>query len=228
MTDVSAREPTAPGGAHSIGPARRVVHDAVGRLLDLSVACLVLLVASPLLLLIYLVIRLTSPGSGFFRQTRVGMGGRPFVMYKFRTMQQGCDHSVHQEYVRRLLSGQAEPEDGLYKLVRDPRVTPIGRFLRRSSLDELPQLFNVLRGEMSVVGPRPSLPWEVEDFPEWASCRFAVRPGLTGLWQVSGRNRLTMLQGLRLDVEYVARRSLAVDLLILLRTVPALLGRGAR
>jgi lipopolysaccharide/colanic/teichoic acid biosynthesis glycosyltransferase len=135
---------------------------------------------------------------------------------------------VHQDYVRRLLAGEARPEGGLYKIGNDARVTRIGALLRKTSLDELPQLVNVLRGEMSVVGPRPCLPWERESFPDWATTRFAVRPGLTGLWQVSGRNRLTMLEGLRLDVEYVARRTLLLDLAILLRTVPALLGRGAR
>jgi lipopolysaccharide/colanic/teichoic acid biosynthesis glycosyltransferase len=126
------------------------------------------------------------------------------------------------------MAGEVEPVDGLYKLDQDPRITRLGRFLRRSSLDELPQLLNVLRGEMSLVGPRPALQEEVELFPAWAEARFEVRPGLTGLWQVSGRNHLTMTQGLRIDVEYVARQSVWLDLQVLLRTVRAVVGRSAR
>ena len=116
----------------------------------------------------------------------------------------------------------------MFKIVGDPRVTRVGELLRRFCLDELPQLLNVLVGNMSLVGPRPALPFEAVLFPEWAAPRYLVAPGVTGLWQVCGRNRLTMLQGLRLDVEYVERRGLALDLLILVRTVPAVLGRGAR
>jgi lipopolysaccharide/colanic/teichoic acid biosynthesis glycosyltransferase len=149
-------------------------------------------------------------------------------MLKFRTMRQSCDDSSHRAYVRLLLAGQAESHDGLYKLVDDPRVTRVGAVLRRLSIDEAPQLLNVLAGEMTLVGPRPALPYEVELFPEWAAPRYLVTPGLTGLWQVCGRNRLTMLQGLKLDVEYVEQRSFVVDLLILARTVPAVLGGGAR
>jgi lipopolysaccharide/colanic/teichoic acid biosynthesis glycosyltransferase len=149
-------------------------------------------------------------------------------MLKFRTMVVDGDDSAHREYVRRLLTGSAEPEDGLYKLGADPRVTRVGAVLRKASIDELPQLINVLRGDMSLVGPRPALPWEAALFPDWAAPRFTVRPGLTGLWQVSGRNRLTMLDGLVLDADYVARQSLFLDLAILLRTVPAVLRGGAR
>jgi lipopolysaccharide/colanic/teichoic acid biosynthesis glycosyltransferase len=149
-------------------------------------------------------------------------------MYKFRTMQVGCDARLHEDYVLRLLAGDAVPEDGLYKLPNDPRVTRIGPFLRRSSIDELPQLFNVLRGDMSLVGPRPCLPYELERLPPWATSRFDVRPGVTGLWQVSGRNRLTMVEGLRLDLDYVAHRNLWMDLVILVRTVRAVLEGGAR
>jgi len=163
-----------------------------------------------------------------FRQTRVGVDQKPFVMYKFRTMQVGCDSSLHQDYVLRLLAGDVIAEGGLYKLVSDPRVTRIGSFLRRSSLDELPQLVNVLIGDMSLVGPRPALPYEVERFPSWAAPRFTVRPGLTGLWQVSGRNRLTMAEGFRLDLEYVARRALWTDLVILAKTVRTVLAGEGR
>ena len=228
MTDVPTPEllpaPVA-GRARALGDTAR---DVAVRALDLTVAVTVLVLAAPLIVVVYVLVRMSSPGPGLFRQVRVGADRREFVMYKFRTMRRDVDATVHQDYVRRLLKGEVQPERGLYKLADDARVTRVGAFLRRSSLDELPQLLNVLRGEMSVVGPRPCLPWEMECFPAWAGARFAVRPGLTGLWQVSGRSRLTMLDALRLDVEYVARRSVAFDLLILLRTIPVVLGRGAR
>jgi lipopolysaccharide/colanic/teichoic acid biosynthesis glycosyltransferase len=198
------------------------------RAMDLVLAMVVLVVSSPLLLLVTVLIRATSPGPALFRQTRVGKHGEPFLMLKFRTMRTGCDDAVHREYVQRLLADAAEPQAGLYKLADDRRITRVGRALRSLSIDELPQLLNVLMGNMSLVGPRPALPFEAILFPEWAVPRYLVAPGVTGLWQVSGRNRLTMLQGLKLDVEYVERRSLALDLLILVRTVPAVLGRGAR
>jgi lipopolysaccharide/colanic/teichoic acid biosynthesis glycosyltransferase len=149
-------------------------------------------------------------------------------MLKLRTMRNDATDAVHREYVQRMLAGDARPEDGLYKLGHDNRVTRVGAVLRRCSLDELPQFWNVLRGDMSLVGPRPVLPWEAELFPSWAGRRFDVQPGVTGLWQVSGRNRLTMTEGLALDVRYVASRTLRLDLLILVRTVGAVIGRGGR
>jgi lipopolysaccharide/colanic/teichoic acid biosynthesis glycosyltransferase len=196
--------------------------------MDLILAAFGMALALPLLLLIYAWVRLTSPGPGLFRQVRVGAGQREFVMYKFRTMRTDADPQVHREYVRRLMAGEVEPVDGLYKLDHDIRITRVGRFLRRTSLDELPQLLNVLRGDMSLVGPRPVLQFEVALFPEWAASRFLVKPGLTGLWQVSGRSKLTMLQGLQFDLEYVARRNFRLDLIILLRTIPAVVGGSAR
>jgi lipopolysaccharide/colanic/teichoic acid biosynthesis glycosyltransferase len=196
--------------------------------MDLILAAIGMALALPLLLLIYAWVRLTSPGPGLFRQVRVGAGQREFVMYKFRTMRTDADPQVHREYVRRLMAGEVEPVDGLYKLDHDIRITRVGRFLRRTSLDELPQLLNVLRGDMSLVGPRPVLQFEVALFPEWAASRFLVKPGLTGLWQVSGRSKLTMLQGLQFDLEYVARRNFRLDLIILLRTIPAVVGGSAR
>ncbi|MBF4768747.1 sugar transferase [Nocardioides agariphilus] len=203
-------------------------YEVAKRALDLTLALTALVLAAPVLLVVATAVRLTSPGPALFRQTRVGRDGVPFTMVKFRTMRDGNDDGAHRDYVSRLLAGEAVAHDGLYKLAGDPRVTPLGRVLRRLSLDELPQLLNVVAGSMSLVGPRPALPFEAELFPGWASVRYAVPPGLTGLWQVSGRNRLTMLEGLRLDVEYVDRRGLRTDLAILLRTVPAVLGRGAR
>jgi lipopolysaccharide/colanic/teichoic acid biosynthesis glycosyltransferase len=200
----------------------------VQRLLDVVLAALALLVLSPVLLAVYLGVRLTSAGGGLYRQTRIGQHGRPFSMLKFRTMRTGCSHEAHQDYVRRLLAGEVTPSGGLFKLDADARVTRLGRFLRRTSIDELPQLVNVLRGEMSLVGPRPALDWEVELFPDWAMARFSVRPGLTGLWQVSGRNRLTMTEGLELDAQYVRLGGTRRYLGILLRTIPAMLDGGAR
>jgi lipopolysaccharide/colanic/teichoic acid biosynthesis glycosyltransferase len=198
------------------------------RSLDLILAATGVVLASPLLLLIYAWIRLTSPGPGLFRQVRLGAGRREFVMYKFRTMRTDADPKIHQEYVHRMMAGELQPVDGLYKLQNDPRITWAGRVLRKTSLDELPQLLNVLRGDMSLVGPRPVLAFEVKLFPDWAADRFDVKPGLTGLWQVSGRNQLTMLEGLRYDLEYVANRSVWLDLVILFKTIPAVIGGSAR
>ena len=198
------------------------------RALDAFIAFMALLVAAPILLLIAMLIRVTSTGPVLFRQTRIGAGGRSFVMLKFRTMKDRCSDDLHREYVTDLLNGAATQKDGLFKLHNDPRITAVGRALRKLSLDELPQLINVLRGEMSLVGPRPSLPWELRMFPAWAYRRLEVLPGVTGLWQVGGRNRLTMLQGLELDVQYVEQRSLWLDLRIIAKTPIALFGGSAR
>ena len=192
--------------------------------MDVLLASSMLLVFAPAMLVIAMLIRLTSAGPVLFRQVRVGYWQSPFVMLKFRTMHQGIDDTIHRSYVTAMLAGEAAPaERGIYKLTRDPRVTRIGSFLRKTSLDELPQLINVLRGEMSLVGPRPVLPWEGKLFEPWDRVRFAVRPGITGLWQVTGRSALTMQQALDLDVEYALRRTLMLDLVILLRTIPSVL-----
>ena len=218
MSTAAASGPAAAGWGYEVAK----------RGLDVLLATALLVVSSPLLLVVAVLVRVTSPGPVLFRQSRVGRGGAPFQMLKFRTMRDGSADDVHRDYVRRMLSGEAEATDGLYKLVRDSRVTRLGAVLRRLSIDELPQLLNVVKGEMTLVGPRPALPFEAELFPDWAAPRYAVAPGMTGLWQVSGRSRLTMLRGLELDVEYVERRSVRVDLLILWRTLPAVLGREAR
>jgi lipopolysaccharide/colanic/teichoic acid biosynthesis glycosyltransferase len=201
----------------------------VKRALDLTLATLGLIVVSPLLAAIWLAVRLTSPGPAIFRQERLGLDKQPFTMYKFRSMATGNSDAIHREYVSRMLVADegSEKVGGLYKLTADPRVTRIGAWLRKTSLDELPQLFNIVKGEMSLVGPRPVLAWEAELFKPEAMARFDTRPGLTGLWQVSGRNLLTMPQALALDVEYVRRQSLWLDLSILARTLPAQLRRGA-
>jgi len=163
------------------------------------------------------------------RQERVGLGGRTFTFYKFRSMRVGNDDRLHRRLIAAELRGEDTSHGGSTKVENDPRVTRAGHFLRRTSLDELPQLINILRGDMAFVGPRPCLVWEAEMFPPEFAERFALRPGLTGLWQVSGRSTVGTLEMLRLDVEYVRGRRLRWDLAILLATVPALLRRdGAR
>jgi lipopolysaccharide/colanic/teichoic acid biosynthesis glycosyltransferase len=203
-------------------PGRALARRRGKRLFDIAVAALCLLALAPFMLVIAALVRLTSPGPALFRQVWSGQWGRPFRMYKFRTMRAGCSDRLHREYVTGLLlDEQPRPggASGLYKLELDPRVTRLGAFLRRASLDELPQLLNVLRGDMSLVGPRPMLPWELDLVTRPYQDRLAVPAGITGLWQVSGRNRLTMKQGLELDVQYVRTASFVLDLLIVMKTV---------
>jgi lipopolysaccharide/colanic/teichoic acid biosynthesis glycosyltransferase len=194
------------------------------RALDLALALPLLVLLSPVLLAGMLLVRLSGPGPILFRQERIGLGGRPFAMLKLRTMQVGNDDSAFRAFNRKELMGELEPgQDGLFRLGRDPRITPVGHLLRRFSIDELPQLLNVLKGEMSLVGPRPSLPWEAELYTPEQRRRESVLPGMTGLWQVSGRNRLSIPEMLALDVRYARERSLLLDLWILLRTPRAVL-----
>ena len=199
------------------------------RAVDLAVVVVALLVLMIPMLLIAMAIRLGSQGPAFYRQQRIGRGGRPFTMYKFRTMRVGGSDAQHRELIARELRGEDTSVNGSWKIDCDPRVTRVGSFLRRTSIDELPQLINVLRGQMSLVGPRPCLDWEAEMFPPRFAERFDVPPGLTGLWQVSGRSTMGTLEMLELDLAYVRGWSFWSDLGILLRTVPALLrGQGAR
>jgi lipopolysaccharide/colanic/teichoic acid biosynthesis glycosyltransferase len=199
------------------------------RLLDILVASTALLVLMPLLALIALAIRVESRGPVIFRQRRLGQGLAPFTVFKFRTMRHEADAAPHREYVHSLIDQPAAGERGergeLYKLSVDNRITRVGRFLRSWSLDELPQLVNVLRGEMALVGPRPVIPYEVERYPERYLPRFTVKPGLTGLWQVSGRNERTYEEMVRFDIEYARHASLLLDLRILAKTVPVVFGR---
>lgn len=192
------------------------------RAFDVAVALVVLVVALPVLVLAAALIRLESPGPVLFRQGRVGRGGRRFTIIKLRTMRVGGDDATHMQYVAALVNGLATPQAGIYKL-DDDRRTRVGEFLRRSSLDELPQLLNVLGGSMSLVGPRPSTPEEAELWDERARQRLQVKPGITGLWQVSGRSRLTYDEMLDLDLRYAAQRSIWLDVRILARTPFALL-----
>jgi lipopolysaccharide/colanic/teichoic acid biosynthesis glycosyltransferase len=209
----------------------RTVEEVACRMLDLTVALLLLVALAPVMLAVALAVRLDSPGPALFRQRRYGRGLAPFTVHKFRSMRDGVSQEVHREFVASLIAGvrpigsEGEPR---FKLSSDERVTRVGRFLRRSSLDELPQLWDVLRGDMSLVGPRPALAYEVDNYPTDWFRRFAVKPGITGLWQVSGRSELTMEEMVRLDIDYAERRSFGLNLRILLRTVPTVLsGRGA-
>ena len=195
---------------------------------DLAIALLAFILLLPLWLLIALLIKLDSRGTVFYVQERVGMDGRIFLVYKFRTMQTGADDEVHREYQRKFIAGIDEANVGdserpAYKLRDDPRITRVGRLLRRWSLDEAPQLLNVLRGEMSVVGPRPPIPYEVEAYELWHRKRLDMKPGVTGLWQVSGRNRLPFEEMVKLDIFYIENWSLFLDLRILLRTAGVML-----
>lgn len=210
---------------------RDVGVDIACRVVDVVVAVIALVLLSPVLLVIAIAIRLESPGPALFKQRRLGRGQAPFTVIKFRTMKQGASHDVHKKFVQSLIAGMEPPatEDGpRFKLKADDRITRVGRILRRTSLDELPQLFNVVHGSMSLVGPRPPISYEVERYPAHWFKRFEVKPGVTGLWQVSGRSELTHEQMIALDIEYVEQRSLRLNLWILIRTIPAVLSlRGA-
>ncbi|MCS7284048.1 MAG: undecaprenyl-phosphate glucose phosphotransferase [Anaerolineae bacterium] len=194
----------------------------VKRVMDVVLAALVLVLAAPLMALIAIAIRLDSPGPVIFRQTRVGLRGRLFEMYKFRSMHVGAEEQQD------MLADLNEADGPIFKIRNDPRLTRVGRIIRRFSLDELPQLVNVLRGEMSLVGPRPPIPSEVEKYQEWHKKRLEAPPGMTGLWQVSGRSRLPFDEMVLLDIYYIENWSLWLDFKILMRTIPkVLLGEGA-
>jgi lipopolysaccharide/colanic/teichoic acid biosynthesis glycosyltransferase len=186
------------------------------------VALALLLVLSPVFLVLAVLIKLSSKGPALYRQTRCGLGGRKFTLYKFRSMQRDADLR------RDELEALNEVDGPVFKIKDDPRCTPVGRFMRKFSLDELPQLVNVLKGEMSLVGPRPPLPEEVEKYEPWQRRRLRMPPGLTCLWALEGRNRLSFRRWMELDLEYIDKWSFALDCKILLKTIPVvLLGRGA-
>jgi lipopolysaccharide/colanic/teichoic acid biosynthesis glycosyltransferase len=201
------------------------------RTIDVLGSLTALIVLSPLFALIAVAVKCTSRGPIFHCRQRLGKYGRRFCFYKFRTMAASNDHHIHEEYVAKLIAGRADQNEtaGLYKLKNDPRVTPVGRFLRRTSLDELPQFLNVLMNDMSLVGPRPPLPYEYERYHTWHKRRvLELKPGITGLWQVEGRSRTTFDEMVRMDIRYATSRSVWMDLKIMLQT-PAVMffGRGA-
>jgi len=202
----------------------------LSRALDVVVSLIAIILFSPLFVLISVAVKLTSKGPVLFRQERVGQYGRRFSFLKFRSMKCGSNSHIHQEYVKQFISGTIAKEQGVtYKITQDPRLTRIGGFLRKSSLDELPQLINVLKGEMSLVGPRPAIPYEIDFYQMWHRTRFLeVKPGITGLWQVTGRSKTTFDDMVRLDLRYVKRWSFWLDIKILLRTPQAVFsGEGA-
>lgn len=213
---------------------RNAFHRWFKRGLDIVGSSILLLASTPLLLTIAAVIKATSKGPVFFRQQRVGLHAKPFTMLKFRTMHADARHDIHQQFVSQFIQGGIKDETGgnasVFKLVVDPRITKIGHFLRRSSLDELPQFWNVFTGEMSLVGPRPPLPYEVKVYKGWHWRRvLEAKPGITGLWQVTGRSRTTFDDMVRLDLRYAKAHSIWIDLKILLDTPRAVItGNGAR
>jgi lipopolysaccharide/colanic/teichoic acid biosynthesis glycosyltransferase len=231
--DALMPEPTIDLAIPRANPAGRHYH-RLKRVLDLVLAGVGTSLLFPVLGVIAAVIRATSRGPAVYRQTRIGQYGQPFTVYKFRTMYVDADSGPHQAYVEAYVRGQvdvpphAESDAAPFKLSQDPRITPVGRWLRRTSLDELPQLFNVLKGEMSLVGPRPDVPYSVALYKDWHKLRLAALPGLTGLWQVRGRGRVSFDEMMRLDCEYVQTQSLWLDCVILANTIPAVLSmKGA-
>ena len=216
---------------------RRSIDDAkpyfLKRAFDIGGSAILLLLTAPIVAVLAVIIRLTSPGPVFYHQTRVGLSGVPFEFLKLRSMVVNGDACIHEDYVKAFMNGTAEAVaveaggDAIFKKVDDPRITPVGRFIRKYSLDELPQFWNVFRGDMSLVGPRPSLPYEVSEYDDWASLRMTAPAGITGLWQVEGRSRVAFDEMILQDLMYAQNMRLLVDVGLCLRTLPAtLLGGG--
>ncbi len=210
-----------------------LIQFALKRVLDIIISIAVLIISLPFFLAIAVIIKCTSKGPVLFRQERIGKNGKPFIFLKLRTMKFGSSDERHRQFCRDFIKGSlyASPENDRekkYKIVDDPRVTGVGRFLRKSSLDELPQFINILKGDMTLVGPRPSLKYEYKYYDDWHKKRVAVKPGLTGLWQVSGRSNVTFQEMINLDLYYIENWSIILDIKIILRTIPVVLfGRGA-
>jgi len=223
--------------AVSSAPALYVVADTtrlVGlqgwlkRALDVTLSGLAIILLSPVLAMIALLVKRSSPGPVLFVQERIGKNGVPFRFYKFRTMVHNSDDAIHRQFAAMFINGGDEPEESqasnkVFKLTNDPRVTRIGRWLRKTSMDELPQLFNILKGEMSIVGPRPPIAYELDHYSPWHHERLRVTPGLTGLWQVSGRSNVPFEEMVRLDIHYINTWNLLEDLRIILKTIPVVL-----
>jgi len=219
LKEAARPRPQEPGPVHAMESlfARRLPRWK--RWLDVVTAAVALAVLAPLMALVALAVKFTSPGPVLFRQSRLGLGGRPFLLYKFRSMVADADRQ------KARLMAQNEQDGPAFKIRNDPRVTPIGRLLRSTSVDELPQLWNVLRGDMSLVGPRPPLHSEVVQYQTWQRRRLDVTPGLTCIWQVKGRSRVSFAEWIRMDLQYIRARSPAQDLKLLLQTLPALVLR---
>jgi len=199
------------------------------RFVDITVALAVICLLAPLMVIVAIAVAISSRGPVIFKQTRVGKGGFPFTFYKFRSMRTNADDSIHRDFVANLITSGDAPAaaDGTaasFKIKADPRFTSVGRFIRKTSIDELPQLFNVLKGDMSLVGPRPPIPYEATKYQAWHLRRvLSVKPGMTGIWQVEGRSRVPFNEMVRMDLRYIRSCSLGLDLRILAKTVPAVL-----
>lgn len=190
-------------------------------LFDTFFALILIILFGPLMLAVSIGIYISSPGPIIYRQKRIGKDGIPFVLYKFRSMQVTNDPDLHREYVQKLIKKNIKPEDigkDTLKLIKHPRITGVGKYLRKFSIDELPQLFNVLKGDMSIVGPRPPLPYEYEVYKKWHKQRLSVLPGITGLWQVTKHNTVPFDQMVQIDLDYIQRMSFWLDLKIMLLT----------
>jgi len=226
-----ARMPSAVIEAERRRTPQQTFRNATKRVLDVVGSAVLLITLAPIFALVSALVKLTSKGPVFFPQERVGAEGRPFKMVKFRTMHANADPGIHQRYVEDFIrsSSVARTTEQIFKIVNDPRVTPVGHFLRRSSLDELPQFWNVLKGEMSLVGPRPPLPYEVAKYKSWHKRRLLeAKPGITGAWQVNGRSRTTFEEMVRLDLRYARTHSVWTDLKIIAATPKAMIsGKGA-
>ena len=192
---------------------RNIIERCLKRIVDISICLGALLILSPLLLIVSILIKLSSDGPIFYTQKRVGKGGKVFHMIKFRSMVRDA-HKMKID-----LKAQNEMDGPVFKMKNDPRITIVGRFIRKHSIDELPQILNILSGDMSVVGPRPPLPEEVASYTDWQKRRLSVTPGLTCIWQVSGRNRLSFEEWMSMDIDYIERWSLLLDLKLILRTL---------
>ena len=196
----------------------RMIYNLSKKIIDFSLSAVALVILSPLLLIVAILIKLESNGPVIFSQKRVGLNGKEFIMYKFLSM------VVNAEELKEKLAKQNEMSGPMFKMKDDPRVTKIGKFIRKTSIDELPQLINILKGDMSLVGPRPSLPKEVAEFEPWMLERLNVKPGLTCYWQVSGRNNIDFIEWMKLDLKYVKDRSFLLDLKLIIKTFSVLFG----
>jgi lipopolysaccharide/colanic/teichoic acid biosynthesis glycosyltransferase len=230
--DAEPAEPDTVVAPRLVAP-HHAIYDPMKRTFDFSVSLILLVLLAPLFALLALLVKLKSPGPILYKQVRIGRSMKPFAMLKFRTMHVNVDHKLHQEFVSRFIKAGGQDmgcsQNGVFKIVNDPRITPIGHVLRKTSLDELPQLWNVLRGDMSLVGPRPPLPYEVEQYKPWHTRRVIdAMPGITGLWQVGGRSQTTFDDMVRLDLQYARTRSFWTDIKILAATPGAVFtGKGA-
>ena len=195
-----------------------ILYEVIKRIIDIVASFTGLILLSPLILIVSMLIKLESKGEVIFKQKRVGLNGKEFYMYKFRSM------VINAEELKEQLESQNEMSGPMFKIKDDPRITKVGKFIRKTSIDELPQLINVIKGDMSLVGPRPSLPKEVKKFEQWMMERLEVKPGLTCIWQISGRNNIDFEDWMKLDISYVEDRNLWIDIKLIFKTVGVLFG----